>query len=256
MKIDPRSYDPGLALAGSGPGLVLVPGIAGSDRLFFRQAPELARHYRVATYSLRDSATSMAELVADLSAVVDAASPGDRRAFIVGESFGGALALSFAIAHPEQVRGLVILNSFPYFLPQLRLHLAIAGIRLLPWGSMPLVRRLTAFRLHSRHTHAAEIERFLDLTRNLSREGYLGRLRILMRYDVREQLARIVAPTLLLAAELDHLVPSPQQARYMGERIPGATVRILEGHGHICLIARDLSLAAILADWRRAQPGA
>lgn len=233
---------------------MLVPGIAGSDRLFYRQVPELARRYRVATYTLRDGATSMDELVADLSAVVAAVSPEDQRAVIVGESFGGALALSFAIAHPEQVRALVILNSFPCFLPKVRLRLAIAGIYLMPWGAMPLVRRLTAFRLHSPHTGAADIHRFLELTQDLSREGYLGRLRILTRYDVRDRLSSIAAPTLLLAAELDHLVPSPQQARYMGDRIPGATVRILEGHGHICLIAPDLSLAALIDDWKADRP--
>ena len=166
------------------------------------------------------------------------------------ESFGGALALSFAVARPELVRELVILNSFPCFLPQFRLHLAIAALQVMPWGAMSLVRRLTAFRMHSGHTHADDIKRFLELTRDLSREGYIGRLRILTRYDVREQLRDIRRPTLLLAAEQDHLVPSVQQARFMGERIPDATVRVLEGHGHICLIAESLSLARLLREWR------
>lgn len=251
-----RSYNPDLTLEGSGPGLVLVPGIAGSHRLFYRQVPELARRYRVATYALRDSATSMTELVADLSAVVAAAAPDERRAVIVGESFGGALALSFAIAHPEQVRALVILNSFPFFRSPFRLRLAMAGMRLMPWSVMPLVRRLTAFRLHSPQTGAADMRTFLELTKDLSREGYVGRLRILTRYDVRDRLAAIAAPTLLLAADRDHLVPSPQQARYMGARIPRASVRILEGHGHICLIAPDVSLAALIDEWQRGLPDA
>lgn len=242
-----------MALEGSGPGLVLVPGMAGTGRLFYRQVPELAQHYRVATYALRDAATSMTELVADLSRVVDVVSPDDHRAIIVGESFGGALALSFALARPHQVRALVILNSFPSFLPQIRLHAAIAGLQVMPWGAMPLVRRLTAFRLHSPHTHRAEVERFLELTRDLSREGYIGRLRILTAYDVRERLGEIAAPTLLLAAEHDHLVPSVQQARFMASRIPGAEMQVLEGHGHICLIAPDLSLAALLEPWLRSR---
>lgn len=231
---------------------MLVPGIAGTDRLFYRQVPDLAGRYRVATYALRDSATSMTQLIDDLSAVVALAAPSERQAVIVGESFGGALALSFALARPEQVKALVILNSFPHFLPQIRLRLAIAGLRLLPWGAMPLVRRLTASRLHSRHTHRLEVSRFLELTRDLSREGYIGRLRILTTYDVRDQLASIAVPTLLLAAELDHLVPSVEQARTMGARIPNAHVRVLEGHGHICLIAPDLSLAELLQAWEAA----
>lgn len=251
MPMNARAYDPALELTGSGPGLVLVPGIAGSDRLFYSQVPGLAREHRVATYALRDSAVSMAQLVDDLAAVVMQTDPSDRRATIVGESFGGALALSFALARPDLVRELVILNSFPCFLPQFRLHLAIAGLQVMPWGAMPLVRRLTASRLHSRHTHKAEVARFLELTRDLSREGYIGRLRILTSYDARPRLGEIKAPTLLLAAEEDHLVPSVQQARFMGERIPGATVRVLDGHGHICLIAPDLSLAELLREWRQ-----
>ncbi len=244
-------YDPCLSLSGSGEGVVLVPGIAGSDRLFYRQVPQLARRFRVATYALRDTATSMSELVEDLSGVVNAVAPAERRAIVIGESFGGSIALSFALAHPEQVGALVILNSFASALPQFRLPLAITGLQLMPWGAMTLVRRLTASRLHSRHTHRAEVRRFLELTRDVSRRGYIGRLQILRQYDIRDRLKEIQAPTLLLAAELDHLVPSVEQARFMSERIVRAEVRILEGHGHICLIAPDMELASIIESWDR-----
>jgi pimeloyl-ACP methyl ester carboxylesterase len=244
-------YDPRIAVQGEGEALVLVPGMDGTGLLFYRQVPLLARSYRVATYALRDDATSMDALVADLSRVIDVASHATRRAVIVGESFGGALALSLALAHPEKVGGLVILNSFPYFAPQLRLRLAIGGLTLMPWGAMGLVRRVTAFRLHSRHTHRAEMRRFLQLTARASREGYLGRLRLLRTYDVRDRLSEIRCPTLFLAADEDHLVPSVAQARYMAARVPGAVSRTLAGHGHICLIAPDIDLNRVLTEWRR-----
>jgi pimeloyl-ACP methyl ester carboxylesterase len=228
---------------------VLVPGIDGTGLLFHRQVPLLTRRYRVATYALRDDASSMEVLVQDLAQVVDAASPGVRRAVIVGESFGGTVALSFALAYPERLAALVVLNSFSRFLPQFRLRLAIRALRAIPWQTMPMVRRLTAFRLHSRFTHRADIRRFLDLTRETTREGYIARLRILQQYDVRQQLGEIRAPALFLASERDHLVPSVEQARFMAERVPGATLRILEGHGHICLIAPNLDLERILEEW-------
>ena len=113
-----------------------------------------------------------------------------------------------------------------------------------------MVRRLTAFRLHSRFTHRAEIRRFLDVTRETSREGYIARLRILQEYDVRDRLGEIRAPTLFLASERDHLVPAVEQARFMTERVAEATLRILQGHGHICLIAPNLDLERILEEWR------
>lgn len=36
----------------------------------------------------------------------------------------------------------------------------------------------------------------------------------------------------------------------MAERAPRSTFRILDGHGHICLIAPNLDLAAIIGQWR------
>jgi pimeloyl-ACP methyl ester carboxylesterase len=242
-------YEPRVRFAGNGPLLVCVPGMDGTGELFYRQVPLLARRYRVATYALRERAT-MDDLVADLAAVVGQGAP-ERRATVVGESFGGAVALSFALAHPEMLERLVILNSFPRFLPQGRLRLAIGVLGALPfpWSVMSVVRRLTAFRLHSRHTHARDIRRFLELTAATTREGYLQRLRVLERYDVRDRLREIQAPTLFLASDRDHLVPAVEQGRYMVERVPHATLRVLRGHGHICLIAPDLDVAQILAEW-------
>ena len=70
-----------------------------------------------------------------------------------------------------------------------------------------------------------------------------------MRYDVRDQLAQVRVPTLFVAADRDHLVPSVEQARFMAARVPGASMRVLEGHGHICLLAPDLDMSLILAEW-------
>ncbi len=224
----------------------------GTGQLFYTQVPRLASGYRVVTYALRDTATDMETLVADLLAVIETVWPAGEPVTLLGESFGGALSLSFALAHPDRVEALVVLNSFPAFLPQVRLHLARAALRALPWGTMALVRRFTAFRMHSRHTTKEELSRFLELMLATTREGYLNRLAVLMRYDVRAGLAHVRAPTLFLAADRDHLVPAVAQARYMAARVPGAVVRVLEGHGHICLLAPDMDVAAIMNEWRPA----
>ena len=242
-------YDWRLAVQGTGEALVLVPGMDGTGQLFYRQTPSLSESFRTATYALRSNALTMDTLVDDLGRVIDAVAPETRRAIVVGESFGGALAMSFALARPEQVSALVVLNSFPYFAPQFRLRLARYGLALLPWGAMPLIRRATAFRLHSAHTHREEIRRFVELTATASRDGYINRLQLLMSYDIRDRLHELRPPVLFLAAEQDHLVPSIQQAELMVSRVPRATLRLLHGHGHICLIAPDVDLRAILLPW-------
>jgi 3-oxoadipate enol-lactonase len=222
----------------------------GSGELFYRQIPFLEKSYSVATYALRDEAASMEVLAEDLRQVIEQVAPVEKRAMVMGESFGGTLALAAALKYPKHVSGLVILNSFPYFAPQFRLRAAIAGVSLIPWGTMNLVRQATSFFMHSRHTHRDEIKKFLELTARTTRTGYKNRLRILTSYDVRERLFEIQCPTLFLAAEKDHLVPSVAQARLMTKCIPSATMRVLSGHGHVCLIAPDLNISRILAEWQ------
>lgn len=243
-------YDWRLSVEGDGAPLVLVPGMDGTGQLFYRQVPLLARTFRTATYALRNDATTMDVLLEDLGRVIAEVAPVTRRALIVGESFGGALAMSFALARPDHVSALVVLNSFPYFAPQFQLRLARYGLGLIPWGVMSLIRRVTAFRLHSAHTHRDEVRHFMELTAGASRAGYLNRLQILMSYDVRGRLDQLRPPTLFLAADQDHLVPSVRQATFMAARVPNAALRVLHGHGHICLIAPDVDLAGLIDEWR------
>ncbi|MBY0496788.1 MAG: alpha/beta hydrolase [Cyanobacteria bacterium] len=228
--------------------LVLIPGIDGTGKLFYRQIPGLEEHFSVTTTRLRDEARSMDDLVADLHDEITRVA-GDRRVSLLGESFGGALTLSYAIAHPERVERLVVLNSFAHFGSQARLWLGYHLLRAAPWGMMRIVRQLNARRMHSPQTGRDEIRRSHELMRSATREGYLSRMRILRDYDIRDRLPSIAAPVLYLAADRDTLVPSVEQARLMSALTPGATMRVLEGHGHSCLIAPDMDLAAIINEW-------
>jgi pimeloyl-ACP methyl ester carboxylesterase len=121
----------------------------------------------------------------------------------------------------------------------------------MPWRTMRLIRRFTVRRMHSQHTPRSEIDIYLQQTQDVARRAYASRLRILMGYDLRERLAEIAVPTLFLAAERDRLVPSVEEATFMAAKVPNASVRILEGHGHVSLIAPGVDLNEILEDWDR-----
>ena len=235
-------------LAAGATTIVMVPGLDGTALLFYRQIPLLAERFNVVAFPLPDSAGhDMADIVEELHQLVSEVST--ERVILCGESFGGALSLSFALAHPEAVAGLVILNSFPVIRTRLRLRLAPAALRLLPWGAMPLVRRFTAHRLHSPHALPEDLAEFRERSKAIGRSGYIQRLEILKKYDLRDRLSEICVPVLFLAGDRDQLVPSVDEARYMGERVPDATVQILEGYGHICLINHDLNLLDYVGSW-------
>lgn len=236
-------------MRGLKPRLLLVPGIDGTGQLFYRQIPGLERRFVVSTTSLRDAAESMDDLVDDLHQAVSRFAPEGGRVALVGESFGGALTLSYALAHPQRVERLVILNSFAHVDSPARLSLGYHLLRATPWPLMRIVRKVNAGRMHSARTERDEIRRFHDLMRATTREGYLSRLRILRHYDLRDRLPALAPPVLYLAADRDTLVPAVQHARLMSGLSPRASMRVLEGHGHSCLIAPDLDLAAIIDDW-------
>jgi pimeloyl-ACP methyl ester carboxylesterase len=234
--------------------MVLVPGLDGTALLFYRQIPALSKRFRVETFPLRDDPDcTMEGLVAELEGRLDRLG---ERVVLCGESFGGALSLSFALAHPERLRGLVIVNSFPYVRQRVSIRLGPALLRIMPWGAMPLVRRFTESRLHSSHTRPEDLLEFHRRTRGIARSGYVRRLEILQSYDVRDRLHRIAVPTLFLAADQDRLVRSVEEARFMAARVPGAMVRVLDGFGHVCMIHHDFDLLEHITPWLETIDGA
>lgn len=228
--------------------LVLVPGLDGTGLMFERQVPRLQRRFAVTAVRLRDDAQRMSDLVEDLHRAVSAASPDGRPVTLFGESFGGTLAMSYTLAHPDRVQRLVILNSFAVE-TQWRLWLAHHLLRVTPWNVMPVVRRLNARRMFSRATSRDDIRLANRLLRASTRQGYRSRIGILRQYDLRARLRELETPVLFLAGDRDSLIPSVAQARLMASLAPRSTVKVLEGHGHNCLFAPDVDLAAILDEW-------
>lgn len=228
--------------------IILVPGLDGTALLFYRQVPLLAKRFNVVAFPLpNERDRKMDDLIGELRTLIEEIAPGG--AILCGESFGGALSLSTALAYPEAVRGLVIINSFPRVPQRIRLRVGPLALRLVPWGAMPIVRRFTEHRLHSPHALPEDLAEFHERSKAIGREGYIRRLEILRDYDVRDRLHEIQAPTLFLAGDRDQLLPSVAQARFMLQRVPNATMRVLEGYGHVCLINHDLDLLEFVAPW-------
>jgi pimeloyl-ACP methyl ester carboxylesterase len=107
---------------GEGPLVVMIHGFPDYWYTWRNQMPELAKHFQVVAVDQRGYNKSdqpegvhnyaMPKLVGDVKAVIEHF---DRdRAVIVGHDWGGAVAWSFAMAHPEMMDRLVILN-LPHF---------------------------------------------------------------------------------------------------------------------------------------------
>ncbi|MCK6502407.1 alpha/beta fold hydrolase [Myxococcota bacterium] len=108
-------------LLGQGPpAVVFLHGVV-MDNLsswYFSVAPAVAQVTPVLLYDLRGHGRSerpatgytVADMVADLAALLDAA--GARpRVHLVGNSMGGLVALAFALAHPDRVASLALVDA-------------------------------------------------------------------------------------------------------------------------------------------------
>lgn len=109
---------PGGSLAydetGSGPAVVLIHGAFLDRGTWDLQMPALAQGHRVIRYDVRPFGESTVpsepyRTTDDLLALMDAL--GVTRAHLVGHSFGGGVAIDFALEHPDRVASLVLVNS-------------------------------------------------------------------------------------------------------------------------------------------------
>lgn len=246
-----KPQSPNYRVDGSGPLLVYVAGLDGTGELFFRQAPALVRSYRVMTFRSRDQGRfTYDDLADDVAARIRDA--GAERATIVAESFGGGVALTFALRYPAMVERLVIVNSFARFRGRAKIRLGILLASAMPFWATSVVRRTAnEVALRADGVKGEDRQRFFKAIRTVTRDDYTQRLRLIAQLDLEDRLAEIQAPTLFIAGEKDLLVPSAREARLMAARMPNAAVRLIPGAGHACLLGDRVRLADILAEWTK-----
>lgn len=223
--------------------LLLLPGLDGTGLLFEDFVAALAPEFDpiVIRYPV-DVPLGYAEL----EVLARRSLPSETPFILLGESFGGPLAISIAASRPAGLAGLVLCCTFSQYPRALfrRLH------RLAPFLPMagPLVslaRKLVAPEPVSRSVCAK-----LDTARSMV-AGHVMRARVaeLLRIDLTHQLARVSVPILDLRAAKDGIVPnrSAQPIRALGQR-----VRAVDLNGpHFLLLAKPGETAAIVGNFAR-----
>ena len=171
---------------------------------------------------------------------------------IVGISYGGEVALKFAIKHPNLVDRLALFNTTAYTSP----WLAEIGYK---WNSIGKTRdgktyyQATIPAIYSPSFYESRLDwmkkreeillpvfsnpEFLDAMERLtnSAEGF----------DVREKLCEIKAPTLIVAADEDYLTPMNNQ-KFLNEHIKGSDLIILPGVGHASMYEKPLVFVSLV----------
>ena len=250
---------------GSGPALVLLPGIQGRWEYTRPTVDALAKYFRVLTFSLGgpppDGRDIFSTEVDRLARVLD--EHGIERAILCGVSYGGLVAARFAATHPERTAALV-LASTPG--PEWHLRPRHLFYARWPWLFGPLFLLETPFRLRAELKAAlpASIDRrkFMRwqvqtiLSAPVSLFQMAARAKELPIPGIVSDCARIKAPALIVTGEraLDRVVPVDGTSSYTA-LIHGARHVVIERTGHQGTITRPSEFAAAVYEFVRAAAG-
>jgi len=244
-----------LAWGTQGPPVLLLHGIGGGRRGWPTTGPMLAAAgLRVFALDLPGYGESPACEPFDLPGMADAVARFvdglGEPAVVVGHSMGGMVAQQLVAQRPDAVRALVLASTSPAFGPSDGdWQRGFVASRTAPLDRGAGMAGLAAELVPAMVAPAADAERVAAaqaLMAQVPEATYRAALAALVRFDCRAALPRIAVPTLVLTGEADRSA-SPEVARRMAARIPGAACEILPGTGHLPMLERpDLFDAALL----------
>jgi pimeloyl-ACP methyl ester carboxylesterase len=251
--------------AGHGPAVVLLHGFASSLYTWKDVLPALAAEHDVVALDLPgfgDSSIPRPLDAASFPGVVVAVMDrlGLARASLVGNSLGGAVAVAVAGTQPERVERLVVIDSAgfnfrasdrPWLLRFLASPGAAAGLE-----RLPVRRRVVAAGLRQVFFHDELVteERIDEYAAPLLRPGAASAAAELLggrpMTDFPGLAARVRAPTLVVWGREDTWIPVAHAQRF-ADAIPGASVVIFEGCGHMPQEEAPADLATVLVSFLR-----
>ncbi|WP_425070351.1 alpha/beta fold hydrolase [Sagittula sp. S175] len=240
---------------GQGPDAVLIHGMSGNLRdMTFSLLDRLAETYRVTAFDrpgmgytppLHDGGETLAEQAALLSAAARAL--GLDRPVVMGQSYGGSVALAWAVEFPETLSALVLTASpsHPWDGGMSRLYRVnshpVLGPLTIPfeaaWVSNGFVRRATASVFAPQEMpegYAEHIGAALTIRRVALRANALHRAGLLDQIAAMEPLYdRMDMPIEMVHGTADDTVGLSIHSEPMADRLPHAHLTVLDGIGHM-----------------------
>jgi 3-oxoadipate enol-lactonase len=232
------------------PVLVFVNSLGSDYRIWDGMLPLLEDRHDIIRYDKRGHGLSdaaagpytIAGLAGDLAAVMDALVAGP--AIVMGISIGGMIAQSLAVARPDLVRALVLMDTghrigttetWDERLKAIRaggLKAIVDGVlqRWLPAGY--------------RAARPAELRLWRNMLTRTTVEGYLGCCTAIRDADLTDAARTIAVPTLCLAGTEDAVTP-PALLEELAGLIEGARFASITGSAHLPCIDQPGEVAQL-----------
>ncbi len=248
--------------AGTGPALMLIPGLSGDPEVFRYQVPALsAAGYRVIVAGLRSDYQGVEprfdQFAHDVATVLDAV--GVSSACLLGLSFGGPVAIRFATLYPERAWALILTATLARFDLS---HVGLNRTLLIPVARLatrfvPQVLARPLADVWGRwgiwvYDPSAGNERVIDYELDAPARvpAVVGnaRLNTFRGYDLRAELERIEQPALVIAGAADSYTP-PEWLHEIAQLLPDSELVEIPRGGHLSLISHAEVFNQVVLDW-------
>jgi pimeloyl-ACP methyl ester carboxylesterase len=237
-------YTAELYESGAGSPIVLIPGLAGGFELLGPLARTLAADYHVFSYQLRGENDcfvlrhpfDLDDLVEDLAELLDTLKL--ENPTIMGLSFGGIIAMKFAMRYPYRLDRLIVQGVGARYERGLIQQIASTVLSRFPLpADSPFVNQFFNLLFGGKQKQDSLFEFVTRQIWQTDQSVMAHRFRLAEALDIEKQLRYIKAPTLVLAGDRDVFV-SPNSLTRLCDGIPKCQFAQLPNCGHLAFVTK------------------
>ncbi len=252
QRITVRGVTLSVETRGAGPAVLFIHGYPLDRTIWQHQMAELDGFRRIAP-DLRgmgrsdapDLGYSMATYAEDLAGLLEVL--GEETVVLCGHSMGGYVALEFLRRHPDRVRGLVLVDSKAEADSPEGRKARDAQLALVRDAGLTALADQMAPKLLAEGAPAALLDQVRAMILASPLPGVAGALGAMRdRADSRvllPELGRL--PVLVISGDGDALIPA-SAAEALADAIPGASLEIIAGAGHLPMLEQPEAVTAAL----------
>jgi 3-oxoadipate enol-lactonase len=233
------------------PVLVLGNSIGTNQGMWEPLIPELASSFRVLAVEHRGHAGSevppgpytVAELGADFLALLDELNIQSFR--YAGLSLGGMVGMWLGANAPERVERLALLCTSAYLPPAQGWLDRAATVRAEGTGAIADAVAGRWFTEPFRRKEPDRVKAALAMLEATSDEGYAACCEAIASMDLRPDLGRITAATLVISGADDPATP-PEHGKVIADGVPGGRLEIVPNAAHIATLEQPEAVGALV----------
>lgn len=247
--------------------VILSSGLGGSASYWAPNLPALAERFRVLAYDHRGTGRSERALAATLTVEAMAedvlllmSELGIERAHLVGHALGGLIGMAAALAAPERVGRLVVVNGWGRLEPHTARCFDVRLALLRDSGPEAYVRAQPIFLYPAnwieQNADALEDEAANQLQHFPGAETIEKRVAAVRAFDIQDRIGEIASPLLAVSAQDDILVPSIASGRIIDRISPanGGTEVLMRWGGHACNVTAPEDFNEFIPAWLAGEP--